>query len=501
MNTRNTSPDDARPAGDSPLKINVRGSRASGRPIGHSARLAAGVLDITLGSSLGALTASLLTHPLSPLGAITRHFLLMLPPSGVIQAMPGLALLGAILTALLPRTGLPIPSAGRAILGFEGRNYLAGGGSASRWLSCLGATLALVALGSAVSSGRAFQVQVQPLANLTPPAGLNANLNWSELPLFQLAGRWPIRMATPAGGEPEVARVSMGYAEGIIPNRYLPSVTFDWEKMGIELRVEGPRTRGDTSAFIESLQNRGSSDASDLRSCDANCLLQLTKEWAALESKLGRTRIQSATLHPWKSPFLKGVTLEFETADTLVLRALPLLKDGAIQPITWLVRKNQTPVGLMEPSLKLFTELLANLGLQESLALSRAFVDGRIERVNLKDLLGDRGGVKDLEKALKTPQNQQELRARKDILQGIQHLLIAKLTLEPSLPEVYLHLAGTSYLLWKHAVALRDSGTSHSARRVILTARKYLVDFKEQGAAQLRQINQIWDEIEKIEKK
>jgi hypothetical protein len=435
------------------------------------------------------------------LGGLTRTLLLKLPVELVVQSVPGMSAGGMLLAAVLPRIGLAFPSAGRALLGFEAGRFRAGGGTPSRWLGWFGAILLLGALGSGILSGRAFQVGLLPLDELSPTPGLESNLDWSELPLFQLAGRWPIRITSPNSTEPEVARVSMGYAENIIPTRYLPSVTFDWEKAGVELRIEGPRTRADSAAFVEALQFDKAGTAVVLRICDARCLYQLTHELDGLRQKIGNSRILKAELRPWRSPFLKGVTLAVETQEFKILRALPLLQEGALQPITLLARKTAGPATLEPINPAFFAQLLGNLGAQESLLVSRAFVDGRIERVNLKDLLGNRGGLADLERALKTPESQQELRSRKDILQGIQHLLIAKLTLEPSVPDVYLHLGGTSYLLWKHALALRDSGTSHSARRVILTVRKYLEDFKQQGAAQLRQIDQIWGEIEKIEKK
>src|SRR5690606_597533 len=52
-------------------------------------------------------------------------------------------------------------------------------------------------------------------------------------------------------------------------------------------------------------------------------------------------------------------------------------------------------------------------------------------------------------------------------ISGIQSLLIGKISVDPKSPEAYYHLAGTSYLLLKHASETRIQSTQIQAPRFL----------------------------------
>jgi|GEM_PF-5451254 len=478
------SPNDDQEPMSPALRIQAQGRNTAGGRVHISHRLLALLVDAGVLSLPAAGLALLLTHPLSPLGGLSRGILTRLPES-LAGSMPlTAAVTAAVLGALLPRLNSRLPSVGEFALGIQKGRYRAGGGATGRTLATVSGLGLMLWAGGTILSGRLFDIPFAPPLAQSEDPSLGADLDWSELPFFRLAGRWPIRLAASATSAEEVARVTLGYAPGIIPHRYLPSVTFQWENSGMELRIEGPRTHAASREFVT-----GALDAqADLRSCQADCLRQLAFELRGLETRLAGARLEKAAITPWTSAKLKGLRLELETGDLRILRILPLLQSGAIQPITWIERKRSLAAGTGDA---LLGRLLGNLGAQEEIGFLRTFVDARIERVNLQDLLGAKGGMNALEKALKTDSDKKELRERRDILQGIQHLLISKLTIEPSRPDTYLHLGGTSYLLWKHAVALSDSGTTAAARRTLLTVRKYLEDFGPAAKTELQQIQEI----------
>jgi hypothetical protein len=471
-------------SGSPALRIQAHGKGAAGGDATFPHRTLALLLDAAFPALPIAGFALLATHPLSPLGSLSRKLLVQLPETLAGTLPLAGAASAALLGLLLPRLNRRIPSPGNLALGIQNGRYLAGGGLPGRAVACgLGFAAFALATGALIQ-GRPFDIPITRALTHAEDMTVGGDLNWSELPFFRLAGRWPVRLAASATSTEEVARITLGYAPGIVPHRYLPSVTFQWENSGTELRIEGPRTHPASRAFVE----RFADDLVDLRSCNSDCLGQLAFELKGLETRLGGARLEKASMTPWESPKLKGLRMELETEDLRILRILPLLPSGAIQPITWIERKRSLATGTGDA---IIARLLGNLGAQEETGLLRTFVDARIERVNLQDLLGTRGGMNTLEKALKTDIDKKELRERRDILQGIQHLLISKLTLEPSRPDTYLHLGGTSYLLWKHAVALGDSGTTAAARRTLLTVRKYLEDFGPSSTAELKQINDI----------
>jgi hypothetical protein len=439
------------------------------------------------------LSGYLLTHPTSPLEAYTRD---LLPPlqktwgaatldSLILGTLSFLVVVTGALSQLLPA----FPSLGRKWLGIKDGKMVAGGGRPAALVGALffagaGAFASLTLLGKTQSLPRQPTLSA-PLNFATDPAILS-DINWSVLPFYQLAGRWPIQLMN------EVGRILLGYAPGVVPNRYLPSITFQWEQTGTQLRIEGPKTDETLAQLIRAQK--------DAVTCSLPCLAILQNQRHAMKASLGADRIRDIKVSPWKGGAMQGLLLQIQTPTLTHWRALIELPAGAYQALTW-SEQNRLAQTNDHPLPEAFQKTLAHLGTHSSLQDARAFTNERLSRVNLSALLGEKGGVRDLPQLLKTAEGKREIQSRKEALQGIQHLLLAKLTLEPSSSETFLHLAGTSYLLWKVAIALSDSGTSATARKVIRVTERYLQDFTPVATAELKAVRDIIQEIEAFERK
>ena len=478
--------------------ISVKGRTAAGTPATPGTQLQSLLMDLSFGAFLGSSLVSALTHPYSPLSAFFRplaHDLTLPDHSLTLRA----ALTGAWVVALLPRLNGGIPSIGRSFLGIKNGATLAGGNSNERKIASFLCSLAFLGVSLVhmeFLSIQAYSPSLLPVLKLAEDPKLSADINWSELPFYQLAGRWPVRVAEPNHTE-EIARVGLGYAPGIIPSRYLPSVTFEWEQSGARLRIEGPRTERLISEEIARLVGNGEGSALvDLRICNDSCSELVRSELRKMSALLGSSRVSHLFVQPWQSPLLDGAILGVTTDAGALFRGIARLPNGSIQTLTWSISRDSSTLQKENTTPPALVRLLGNIGVHPSLAEARAYVNARVEKVNLTELLGAQGGVRELEKLLKSRQGKEEVESRRDALQGIQHLLMAKLTLEPSDPTAFLHLAGTSYLLWKVAIALHDSGTSASSKRVILTAKRYLQDFGAPGNAALQQVEQLLRDME-----
>jgi len=487
-------------------KVETKGRSSAGKKASFGHKMAALLTDITLTLFVVSSAVYFLTHPTSPLESMTREIFPRLQKRwGAVTSQQLLDLLQISVIPLVAGAGIffrALPSLGRSLIGIQEGLLIAGGGNPIRLLLAL--SIGLIAAGGTLSVNGHGPVFSKTLSVTEPRVfpfneELEKDLNWTLLPFFQLAGRWPIVISNQSSADSssegsEVGRILVGYAQGIVPDHYLPSVTFQWEQQGIQLRIEGPKRSSDQTDSLREL--RGTQD-----SCGRTCLALIQSQRLQMKAILGTESIQAVQVIPWKGSAIQGILLHIRTKTFHHWRALIELPGDTMQSLTWSEKRDpvQDSDSVVVPPI--LRELLANLGANPSLQEARRFTNERLGRVNLRALLGEHGGVRDLTPLLKTSDGRKEIQSRKDALQGVQHLLLAKLTVEPSSSETFLHLAGTSYLLWKVAIALSDSGTSATARKVIRVTERYLQDFAQKGAAELKAVRDILQEIEAFERK
>lgn len=340
---------------------------------------------------------------------------------------------------------------------------------------------------------------------------------WEVLPFFYALGAWPREY----GGKPVF--YSLPYEKGP-PSRFVGHVTARWEAPGTQVTFEGPKTPKSTMA-------RGLGERTP-RDLIRECLLKAEYSWSCL-------KIREATLHRHLSDIQRRLTGKAggdtalamswqlrwftvrnpaigssEQAQGIYLSAVsnPALSAGAPQGPAQgveryiLITENGThqAISLSYPepgspqaaaARSIFVQAIRSLRASDNLGPGRAWADSQLMSIHLD------GKLAALLAGTSVPSEAQASGVITQLAQA-QALLLAKISVQPSVYDSYFHLGGTALLLNRlartgtRAGALEGLELAASAKPLIQSAYRYAQDLAPQDA-RTTQLQGFWLEAQK----
>ena len=273
--------------------------------------------------------------------------------------------------------------------------------------------------------------------------------SWVTLPFGYTFGPWPTRFKD----NPIVMK--MTYQKGP-PQKFIQQMIQVWDPIHAELSLEGPKTP--VAGFTQTQWSECFKSA-------FRCLIEKRKFNSLLLQDLERWNAPTQTLTWFESadPLApKGVHIHLHLEKFQIDRYVVLSENGIAQSFTLKSLKGE--IGAEAQTL--FVKILGAMKVKEDLANGRAWIQNKIQHVNLNQV-----------------QNILEPKLRYAKLIQIQNELFSELSVEPTSIAPFFHLAGVTHLL---AIQLlkgpqkvypqQDSWISH-IEPLIKALQKYVADF------------------------
>lgn len=269
---------------------------------------------------------------------------------------------------------------------------------------------------------------------------------WTVMPFFYSLGAWP-RLFPAESGEKEVL-YTLPYEKGP-PDRFAGHVTARWDFPHIRVLMEGPKSpltpqktlyeRTEIQNCLTQLWSGGSISLLQIPHCIGLRQAVLERHVEALRAlrptqwELHWVQVPNRALDLDQQ--LQGIYISASNEKRGQDRFILITARGTHQ--TFILDYPKGPSG--EAARELFQKALRSLRVSDDLNPGRAWVDQALEKVNLQNL---------------TQMGPSEIAIHG--LSQIQALLIAKISVDPKTYDAFFHLAGTSIMLARAAVKLRQ---------------------------------------------
>ncbi len=270
-----------------------------------------------------------------------------------------------------------------------------------------------------------------------------AQKNWMTLPFFYTLGAWPRHFSTRLNPEQnKTVLYSIPYEKGP-PKHFAGRILARWELPDIAITIEGPKTPltlEQTQLYkrcIIDFHTMGFSESVLCTDIRHKTLGRHVSEMNSLKpSEFSIRWLEIPNPHIPPKEWVRGVLISAANQRKAQDRVILITPNGAHQ--TFILNRPRSDSGQL--AFALFKQTLGTLRVSSKLQYGRALVNQKLSHTNIKKIKPGKNPFVFMDK-----------------LSEIQALLLAKISVDPKNYEAYYHLGGTSYLMLKQAIKMRQS--------------------------------------------